>query len=217
MPSELRQSRDHERTRRRRESLLDAAARVFVRQGYHRTLISDIAAEARVGQGTFYRHFPEKRAVFQAVLDRFTGSLLDEFAGMSARPPRDASEYRKGSIDAIRRVAAALERNRDLAQMLFREAPTVDSELEERVAGFHEAFVGLAQSFLDHAVASGFARPCRTRVVAHAIVGMGVSMAGSWWAGRLSDLAIDGLIEELVDFAFDGIRKIPRDSAERFQ
>ncbi len=205
MPSDLRQERDHARTERRRQAVLDAAGRVFVRQGYHRTLISDIAAEAGVGQGTFYRHFPDKRAAFEAVFDRFVESLFAEFAGMSANLPHDAREYRDSSVEALVRMAQALERNQDLAKILMREAPAVDRVLEEKVASFQDGFILLAKTFLDHATAEGFARPCDTTLVAQAIVGMGTSVAHMWWSGRAPDVTLDHLINEVVDFAFFGI------------
>jgi AcrR family transcriptional regulator len=205
MPSTLRQERDRVRTERRRQDVLDASARVFVRQGYHRTLISDIAAEAGVGQGTFYRHFPDKRAAFEAVFDRFTELLFAEFAGMSANLPKDAREYRDSSVSALLRMAEALERNQDLAKMLMREAPAVDRGLEEKVASFQDGFVFLAKTFLDHATSEGFARPCDTTLVAQAIVGMGISMAHQWWTGRAPDVTLEHLINEVVDFAFFGI------------
>jgi AcrR family transcriptional regulator len=205
MPSPLRIQRDQERTRRRREALLDAAGRVFVRHGYHRTLISDIAGEAKVGQGTFYRHFPEKRAIFEALFDRILELLFSEFQGMDARPPADVREYHDASAQAIGQVAQTLDRNRDLVRMLLREAPTVDPAMEARLAELNDGFVDIAQRFLDHAVASGFARPCRTRIVAQAIVGIGIAMADQWWRGRVPDLALQDLIEELIDFAFEGI------------
>lgn len=53
--------------RRRQDSrrrLLDAARRLFVARGYHDTRPQDIAREAEVGHGTFYLHFPDKRACF---------------------------------------------------------------------------------------------------------------------------------------------------------
>ncbi len=205
MPSDLRKERDRARTERRRQAVLDAATRVFVRQGFHRTLISDIAKEAGVGQGTFYRHFPDKRAIFEAVFDRFVDSLFAEFAGMSANLPKDAREYRDSSVAAILRVARGLERNQDLAKMLMRETPAVDAVLEDKLAALQDGFVMLAKSFLDHAVANGFARPCDTQLEAQAIVGIGTSMAHLWWCGRAPDVTLDQLVEQLVDFAFLGI------------
>ncbi len=205
MPSQLRIERDQERTRRRREALLDAAGRMFVRHGYHRTLISDIAGEAQVGQGTFYRHFPEKRAIFEALFDRILEQLFSEFTEMNASPPADVREYHEASARAIGQVAQTLDRNRDLVRMLLREAPSVDPAMEARLAELTDGFVDIAQRFLDHAVASGFARPCRTRIVAQAIVGIGITMVDQWWRGAVPDIALQDLIRELIDFAFKGI------------
>jgi AcrR family transcriptional regulator len=205
MPSDLRKERDRERTEQRREALLDAAARVFVRHGYHRALISDIAAEAQVGQGTFYRHFADKRAIFEALLDRFLSAVFEGFSGMNANPPHDTRQYRDASIAAIRRAAQVMERDRALATLLLREAPTVDRVVEEKVHAAYAVLADIAQSFLERAVAEGFARPCRMTVVSQAIVGIGAWMANAWWAGRIHDVSLDDLIRELVDFAFLGI------------
>ncbi|HOI11954.1 MAG TPA: hypothetical protein PK313_15845, partial [Myxococcota bacterium] len=38
-----------------------------------------------------------------------------------------------------------------------------------------------------------------------AIVGIGIAMADQWWRGRVPDIALQDLVEELIDFAFEGI------------
>jgi len=207
MPSELRRERDQARTERKREALLDAAGRSFERHGYHRTLVSDIASEAGVGQGTFYRHFPDKRAIFEALLDRLLARVFAGFAGMSANPPHDARSYRDASVAAIRRMAEVLDRERSLVTVLLREAPSIDRALQDKVAAVHETLADIAKGFLDRAVEEGFARPCRTAIVSRAIVGIGTSIASDWWSGRIRDASIDTLVEELVDFAFLGIHR----------
>jgi AcrR family transcriptional regulator len=61
--------------RRNQQTLLDAAAAVFVRAGVDAP-VRDIAAEAGVGMGTIYRHFPTRAdlvvAVFRHQLDALT-------------------------------------------------------------------------------------------------------------------------------------------------
>jgi AcrR family transcriptional regulator len=62
--------------RRNEQTLLDAAATVFVRSGVD-VPVRDIAAEAGVGMGTIYRHFPTRAdlvvAVFRHQLDALAG------------------------------------------------------------------------------------------------------------------------------------------------
>ncbi|MEU1213598.1 TetR/AcrR family transcriptional regulator [Streptomyces sp. NPDC005790] len=52
--------------RRNKETLLDAAASVFVASGVEAP-VRDIAAEAGVGMGTIYRHFPTRADLIVAV------------------------------------------------------------------------------------------------------------------------------------------------------
>lgn len=51
-----------------RDKILDAAARMFSRSGYHRSSMDEIAQEAGVAKGTLYYHFPGKAQMFQALI-----------------------------------------------------------------------------------------------------------------------------------------------------
>src|SRR5947199_10403038 len=55
---------------RRREEILDAAARLFAERGYSETDTQVLAEELGVGKGTLYRYFPSKRELFLAAADR---------------------------------------------------------------------------------------------------------------------------------------------------
>lgn len=50
------------------EALLQAAARVFAKKGFDAAQTPEIAAEAGVSTGAFYRYFQDKRAVFVEVI-----------------------------------------------------------------------------------------------------------------------------------------------------
>ncbi|MBN1773945.1 MAG: TetR/AcrR family transcriptional regulator [Deltaproteobacteria bacterium] len=184
--------------------MLDAAALVFARQGYHRALVSEIVSQAEAGQGTFYRYFRDKREIFDALFDRFVESVFAEFSEMTANLPRDVGEYRAASVAAIRRIAARAEGNRDLLMLLVREGPTVDEAFARKLTGFYEGLAALARGYLEHAIAAGFARRCNAEAVSQALVGMAFWMAQQWWQGRLPGVTLERLIEEMVDFAFLG-------------
>ena len=55
--------------KRRRQTLLDAAADIFARHGYGAPLDS-IALQAGVGQGTLYRNFKDRDELLAALIDR---------------------------------------------------------------------------------------------------------------------------------------------------
>ncbi len=52
------------------ETLLDAAMNVFIAKGFRRTQMSDVAAQARVSQGTLYNYFESKDALFFLIVER---------------------------------------------------------------------------------------------------------------------------------------------------
>src|SRR5690349_18048287 len=64
------QDRRRERLDRRRQEIIEAAARLFSVRGYSDTQIADIAKELAIGHGTVYRYFADKRTLFAAVIER---------------------------------------------------------------------------------------------------------------------------------------------------
>ncbi len=69
--------------RRNEQTLLDAAAVVFVRAGVDAP-VRDIAAEAGVGMGTIYRHFPTRADLVVAVFRHQLDALADPESTTSA-------------------------------------------------------------------------------------------------------------------------------------
>jgi AcrR family transcriptional regulator len=57
---------------RRNEHLLDIATDIFVRIGYNATTLDRIAAEAGVAKRTIYARYPDKQALFFAVMRRLS-------------------------------------------------------------------------------------------------------------------------------------------------
>src|SRR5262245_30890123 len=69
---------DPERGQRRREEILDVAARLFARHGYSETDTQVIADALQVGKGTIYRYFPSKQELFLAAVDRVMHKLREQ-------------------------------------------------------------------------------------------------------------------------------------------
>ena len=58
-----------EKSERSRRQVLDVALQLFSRHGYRATSVREIAERARVSTGNLYHHFPDKEAIFNALLD----------------------------------------------------------------------------------------------------------------------------------------------------
>jgi AcrR family transcriptional regulator len=60
-----------EKSERSRRGVLDSALHLFSHQGYRATTMRDIAERARVSTGNVYHHFPDKDAIFRALIDEY--------------------------------------------------------------------------------------------------------------------------------------------------
>ena len=61
----------------KRRVILDAAIRVFAREGFHRCRVSDIAKEANVAYGLVYHYFRSKDEVLNTLFSERWGLLLE--------------------------------------------------------------------------------------------------------------------------------------------
>ncbi|MEV6591642.1 TetR/AcrR family transcriptional regulator [Streptomyces acidicola] len=59
-----------DRGEQRADVILEAAGRLFLAPGSGRVSMDDLACELRMSKKTLYRHFPDKRSLLAAVLDR---------------------------------------------------------------------------------------------------------------------------------------------------
>jgi len=61
-------SKAHDNYLKKRSNLLEAAERLFLAQGYERTTMDAVAAEAKVTKQTVYRYFTSKTDLFTALV-----------------------------------------------------------------------------------------------------------------------------------------------------
>lgn len=74
-----------------RDHIVEAADRLFYRQGYDHTSFSDIADVVRISRGNFYYHFKTKDEILDAVITMRladTRTMLEQWE-VEAQPPAD--------------------------------------------------------------------------------------------------------------------------------
>ena len=72
-----RKSASQERSRSTVDALLEATARVLIKEGYDRASTNRIAEVAGVSIGSLYQYFPSKEALVAAVIDRHTQEISE--------------------------------------------------------------------------------------------------------------------------------------------
>ena len=172
------------------QQISDAAIRVFARNGYYNSRVSDIAREAGIASGTIYLYFKTKDAILVTL---FREKMADWVAFVRAQIASEPDALAK-----IRRLVAlhfdVLEGNPDLAEV-------VQVELRQghkffRGASAHEisAYFDLIGSILVEGMAAGQVRPdVPVKLATKMLFGAMDQVATSWVLGkrayRLGDAA----------------------------
>jgi AcrR family transcriptional regulator len=111
-----------------RQRIIDAMVESCAEKTFAATTISDIVARAHISRTTFYKHFEDKRACFDAAL-AYCVEELSELAATahdSGEAPADAT--RKAASAVVRALAA----RPGLAQLLTGDAIAVDPKVVEQ-------------------------------------------------------------------------------------
>lgn len=179
-----------------RERILDAALRIFSRQGYHGTRLDDIVDESETSKGAIYFHFANKERLFLALVDQFA-DLLE----------RRVLEAIAGRARGMERVRVALEtvletfgRYRRPAKILLVQAVGLGSIFENKRAEVNDRFARLIETYLKEAIDQGDIGPVDTEVVAHAWMGAIYGLVIRWVTTGEPEPAriMDGLVPLLL-------------------
>ena len=167
-----------------RDRILEAALDVFARKGYHRATVDDIVRASVTSKGAVYHHFPNKEAVFVALVDDFTERLATGVAGAIA--------VRQGALakveGALTAVLATFQDNERLARLILLEAMSLGTTWETKRFAVHDRFRALVQGYLDEAVAEGSIPPLDTRVATLAWLGAVNEIVIQWLHAGTPDL-----------------------------
>lgn len=117
-----------ERKEARRLSILDAATRLFGRNGYHATTVPMIVAEAGTSTGNFYFYFRNKEDVFAAALSRLGERMSSAVEAAINQAPRNTPAQMKSAIEGF---VFFLAEHPEQARILIVESSGLSPRLEQ--------------------------------------------------------------------------------------
>jgi AcrR family transcriptional regulator len=185
-----------ERGRRTRQALIEAARRVFERDGFISARITDIAEEAGAAHGTFYTYFDSKEAALQAVIGQLEAELLGSGAAQytGRRGGRDPVAALR---EANRRYLVTYQANSKL-MVIWENAATLVPEIGDLLRAAKSAFVDRAEKSIRGLQEAGLAEPSLDpRYAAHALTGM-VSRFAYTWCAQGENFELDKAVDELT-------------------
>jgi AcrR family transcriptional regulator len=166
----------------KRRLILDAAVRVWARDGFHTSPVGAIASEAGVAHGLMYHYFSSKDELLETIFRETWSALLDAW--------REVEESGEPAAEQLRLVCAIVlrtwRRDPDLVRVLVREV-TRSPQLAREVDEIEQAFAAI-----ERIVAAGQDRgelraDVDARLAASILYGAIEEILTGWVFGQLPD------------------------------
>jgi TetR/AcrR family fatty acid metabolism transcriptional regulator len=184
----------------KRQRILQAAAKVFARKGYHGARVSEIARRADVADGTIYLYFRNKEDILV--------SLFDEVMIEHLRQGREELNKLEGAPEKLRAIArrhlGLLGGNRDLAVVFQVELRQSTKFMERFTASWLHDYFALLAEIIEEGQAEGTLRAdVPLKLVSKSFFGALDEMVTSWILSR-GEYDLSELAGPVVDLLLNG-------------
>lgn len=160
---------DVEQTKRRRREIVQGAARLFDRVGYHRVNMSMIAEAAGVKKPTLYHYIKSKDDILFMLHELFVGKLLSKTA---TRLERD-----EGELDVLRgTIFDTLQLLHDYPgymRAFYEHTRELSREQRAVVAARRDEYIELILHVIERAMAKGLINKADPRLTANCLFAVG--------------------------------------------
>jgi len=180
-----------------RARLLEAAEAVFAEHGWEQASIVKITERALVSQGTFYRYWESKQAIFDDLVEDLNRRVRRAMAEGAARGANRAEAERYGFEGFFRFTAEHPALYRVIRQAEFASPDALRHHYEKIAEGYVEA--------LETAMGRGEVVAADPELIAYALMGIGELVGMRWilWAGTKK--VPDDLVDQLMEFIQRGL------------
>jgi AcrR family transcriptional regulator len=177
-----------------RSDIIQAAAQIFRRKGYHATSMQDIADAVQLQKASLYHHVTSKQEILFTILEQALDTLIADMRSVVAA---DLSPEEKLRL-AMQVYMGRLTDDADLSTVLLLEYRSLEDRLRSRHNARRDRFEGLWRKIVQEGVDKGVFRPVDVPMTAFAIIGVQNWMI-TWYheGGRLTTLEIADQFSDL--------------------
>jgi AcrR family transcriptional regulator len=150
----------------RRDEILETAAELFARRGFHGVSVADLGAACGVSGPALYKHFPSKDAMLAEMLV----SISDELLRVGRARSRDEHDPQRALAALVDWHVEFALHNKPLIVVQDRDWDSLPDEARERVRSLQRRYVDLWVSRMQEAE-PGLPR-AEARARAHATFGL---------------------------------------------
>jgi len=182
-----------------REDILDAAAQVIRKKGFHAASMADIAETVKLQKASLYHHVASKQEILLALLDRAIDMLSEHIAPLAAQSA-PADEKLRGMIHVYLQLMAE---NADLASVLLFEHRSLEPKQHARHIPNRDRFEALWRDVLSEGVASGVFRYPDPGLAVRGLLGI-LNWTLTWYRPK-GELSIEQIADQYIDLLYHGL------------
>ena len=199
--SELRAALNRAEKNNKYHQILEAAVKVFARQGFHQSTVAQIAKEAGVADGTIYLYFKNKDDILVQFFSVRTKQVFESF-----REAVDAAETSADKLrNLVRRHLAEFQRDKDGAVVYQVETHQNSRLAEDQIREMSKMYRDLISEIIEQGQQEGAIRKdLYLGLVKRFIIGA-VDEVINTWLHTEEDYDLVSMADPLVELFIKGI------------
>jgi AcrR family transcriptional regulator len=184
---------------RRRRQITEAAVRLFIEKGFHKTTTREIAYAAGVSIGSLYEYVASKEDVLYLVCESIHTEVENGVAEAMAR----ATKGKDTLAEVIREYFLVCHRMSDFILLIYQETRSLPVQWQKRVLENELRITGIFVEVLARLVASGDLADLSEQAME--IAAHNISVLGHMWTFRRWFLSRHYHIEDYIQLQTDFI------------
>ncbi len=185
--------------------ILEAAIRVFARQGFHQSTVAQIAKEAGVADGTIYLYFKNKDDILVQFFNYKTKQVFDSFRSEVDRADSSLDKLRY----LIRRHLKEFQKNRDMAIVYQVETHQSSRLAEAQIREMSQMYRDLISEIIEQGQQEGAIRKdLYLGLVKRFIIGAVDEVINTWLHAE-GEYDLVSMADPLVELFIRGIEQGP--------
>jgi len=191
--------------KRREQEILQTAADVFFRKGFHATSLEDIAKVIGIRKSSLYYYVQTKDELLFRIVQRGLQSMTDQLQVICRGEGPPSEKLRKSVENHI----TAYDTQYSTLGVNLREERSIASQYRKDYLAIRDTYEALFRGLISEGVATGAFRTCDPATMTRAILGM-VNWLAIWYHPG-GPLTASSLSSQFTEFILKGLQKANTD------
>ena len=193
-------TKNPDRVRERRESLINAAIAVFIEKGFHNATVRDIGRAANMTQGTIYNYVSSKDDILYMVCDRIVAEYNEQ-----TRRALDTSHDPVGRVrSAVRAISQVMYQHRREILLIYQDSHLLDKRSRRVILARVEEFIGMFERIIIDAARELRVPLPHPHLSANMLTFLPVMIVLRGWSLK-NDMSPEEVVEQITAFIVRGL------------